>query len=117
MWVEAGPTSSASTSPSWARSGTQSQFYLFFTVFYMIFGTLSTMVLEVFEITALTFIFNAALLGGFVMAVYVPLTLFINLTMLPPSARPKWPNIIMMIIASMVYISFALYTLYDVFIA
>ncbi len=103
--------------PKLGKKWTQSQFYLFFTVFYMIFGTLSTMVLEVFEITALTFIFNAALLSGFVMAVYVPLTLFINLTALPPSARPKWPNIIMMIIASMVYISFALYTLYDVFIA
>ena len=69
-----------------------------------------------FEITALGFIFNAALLGGFSMAVYVPLTLYINLKHLPPSARPKALNILMMVVASSVYISFALYTLWDVFI-
>ena len=91
--------------------------YLFFTIVIITFGIGATMVLEAFNITALGFIFNAALLGGFSMAVYVPLTLYVNLKHLPPSARPKPLNIAMMSIASLVYISFALYTGWDVIIS
>ena len=100
----------------WGERFSQSRLYLVFAIVYMVFGVGATMVLEVFEITALGFIFNAALLGGFSMAVYVPLTLYINLKHLPPSARPKPLNIVMVSIASLVYISFALYTLWDVFL-
>jgi len=100
----------------WGQRFSQSRLYLFFVIVYIVFGIGATMVLEFFEITALGFIFNAALLGGFSMAVYVPLTLYINLKHLPPSARPKALNILMMVIASSVYISFALYTLWDVFL-
>ena len=100
----------------WGRRFTQSRLYLFFAIVIMAFGTGATMVLEVFEITALGFIFNAALLGGFSMAVYVPLTLYLNLTQLPRSARPKPLNVVMVSIGAFTYISFALYTLWDVFL-
>ncbi len=46
------------------------------------------------------------------MAIYVPLTLYVNLTKLPKSARPKALNIVMMLIASTVYVSFTLYTIW-----
>ena len=46
------------------------------------------------------------------MAVYVPLVLFINLRYLPASARPKSINIVMVSASALVYISFAVYTLW-----
>ena len=54
-----------------------------------------------------------ALMGGFSMAVYVPLLLYMNLTYLPKSARPGWINIFFMVLASAMYIAFALYTIYE----
>ncbi|MEE2776359.1 MAG: Nramp family divalent metal transporter [Acidobacteriota bacterium] len=96
---------------------TQSQLYLFFVIVIISFGIGATAFLELMNITALGFIFNAALLGGFSMAVYVPLTLYCNLKYLPVSARPKPLNIAMVAIGAATYISFALYTLYDVFLS
>lgn len=95
----------------------QSQLYLFFVLVIISFGIGATAFLELMNITALGFIFNAALLGGFSMAVYVPLTLYVNLKYLPPSARPKPLNIVMVSLAAITYISFALYTIWDVFLA
>ena len=46
------------------------------------------------------------------MAGYVPALLYMNMKYLPPSARPGPVNIIMMSLASLIYISFALYTLW-----
>ena len=91
---------------------TQSEWYLPFAILIMVTGIGSTFILEAFEITALGFIFNAALLGGFAMAVYVPLLLYLNLKFLPASAKPRLLNILMVSLASAVYISFALYTLW-----
>ena len=62
--------------------------------------------------TGLSSIFNAALLGGFSMAMYVPLMLYLNLRYLPVSARPGLVCIAMMLVASGVYGSFALYSLW-----
>ena len=90
------------------------QWYVIFAITIMSFGVGATYVLEALDITALGFIFNSALIGGFAMAVYVPLLLVINIKYLPKSARPKWINLIMMSIAASVYISFALYTLWGV---
>ena len=41
----------------------------------------------------LSLIFNAALVSGFAMAVYTPLTLYMNLRYLPPSAKPRGLNL------------------------
>ena len=49
-----------------------------------------------------------AYMGGFAMAVYVPLTLYMNYRFLPDFAKPKRISTIMMLIASCVYIGFAI---------
>jgi len=90
----------------------QGRFYLSIALIYMVVGTLSTWALDYFDVTDLGFLFNSALLGGFTMAIYVPLMLVINLKTLPRSARPGPVNIAMMIVASAVYGGFALYTLW-----
>lgn len=91
----------------------QGRFYLPIALFYMAVGTVSTWALDHFDVTALGFLFNAALLGGFTMAIYVPLMLVINLRVLPRSARPRPLNVVMTGIAAAVYVGFALYTLAD----
>ena len=59
-------------------------------------------------VTDLGFIFNAGYMAGFAMAVYVPLLLYMNHRFLPKSAKPGILCTIMMIIASIVYVGFAI---------
>ncbi len=54
-----------------------------------------------------------AMLGGFAMAGYVPMLLYMNLRYLPSSARPKPLNIIMVSLGGITYISFAVYTVWS----
>lgn len=61
----------------------------------------------------LGFLFNAAYMGGFAMAIYVPLTLYINLRYLPKSAKPGPVCVVMMIIVSCVYVGFAVACIVD----
>ena len=86
--------------------------YIPFAVLFMVAGTVSTWFFERFAVTGLGFLFNAALLSGLTMALYVPLMLYMNLRNLPPSARPGPVSIVMMLIASVVYGGFALYSLW-----
>ncbi|MCA9443806.1 MAG: hypothetical protein KC964_23610, partial [Candidatus Omnitrophica bacterium] len=79
---------------------------------WMVVGCLITYFMEKNGVTDLGFLFNAAYMGGFAMAVYVPLTLYINLKHLPPCARPGKVCIFMMTVASMVYVGFAAACLY-----
>ena len=90
----------------------QAKLYVPFAVLFMVAGTVSTWFFERFAVTGLGFLFNAALLSGLTMALYVPLMLYMNLRTLPPSARPGPVSIVMMLIASVVYGSFALYSLW-----
>jgi len=92
----------------------QSRLYAGFAIAYMALGTASTWFFEQFRVGALGFLFNAALLGGFAMAMYVPLILYLNLSVLPPSARPGPVSILMVSIAAAVYGSFALFSLWEV---
>ncbi len=89
------------------------QWYLILVSTTMIIGTFSVWFFERYDIAGLDFLFISALMGGFAMAVYVPLLLYMNLTHLPKSARPGWINIFFMVLASAMYIGFALYTIYD----
>ncbi len=73
-------------------------------------GVLATWFFETFEVTALDFFFISAMLGGFAMAAYVPMVLYINLRHLPEGARPGPVNIVMVSIGAATYISFAVYT-------
>ena len=71
-------------------------------------GCFITYVMELRGISELGFLFNAAYMGGFAMAIYVPLTLYINHRFLPRLARPGLLCTIMMVIASLVYVGFAI---------
>ena len=79
----------------------------------MIIGTASVWYFEKYGTSGLDFLFISALIGGFAMAVYVPLLLYMNLKYLPRSARPGVINICFMLIASAMYIGFAGYTIFD----
>jgi hypothetical protein len=80
--------------------------------FMMFFGVSITFILERYNVSDLGFLFNAAYMGGFAMAMYVPLTLYMNLTRLPRSARPHWINIVMVSIAAALYVGFAIYCIW-----
>ena len=68
---------------------------------------------EVFgEVGVLDFFFINAVLNGFAMAIWVPLVLYMNLPLLPTSARPRAINVVMVLLASLFYLSFALYTVW-----
>jgi hypothetical protein len=84
--------------------------YLLFAVGLGTLGVLATWFFETFNVTVLDFFFISAMLGGFAMAGYVPMLLYMNLKHLPESARPKAFNIVMMVVAAITYISFAVYT-------
>jgi hypothetical protein len=88
------------------------QWYFVLALSAILIGTASVFVFEKYDIAGLDFLFIAALMGGFVMAIYVPVLLYMNLTYLPKSARPGWVNIFFMVMASLMYISFSVYTIY-----
>ncbi|MCC7492674.1 MAG: Nramp family divalent metal transporter [Fimbriimonadaceae bacterium] len=76
---------------------------------WMVIGFWITVIMERRQVTDLGFLFNAGYMGGFAMAVYVPLQLYLNLRHLPAAARPKPLNIAMMAICVVVYCGFALF--------
>jgi hypothetical protein len=94
---------------AFGRRVSEAKWYAAWAWFMMLFGVAITFVLERMRVTDLGFIFNAAYVGGFAMAVYVPLQLFVNLRYLPKSARPGPLNIFMMVVATAVYSGFAIY--------
>ena len=88
------------------------QWYVVLVGTTMVIGVFSVWFFGRYDIAGLDFLFIAALMSGFVMAVYVPMILYMNLTKLPKSARPGWINIVFMVLASAMYIAFAGYTIY-----
>ena len=91
-----------------ARSRPVGWWYMIFCGGWMILGCLFTFIMERVGVSELGFIFNAAYLGGFAMAIYVPLLLYLNKRYLPKSVRPGISATTMMIIASLVYVGFAI---------
>ena len=89
------------------------QWYVVLVGTTMVIGVFSVWFFGKYDIAGLDFLFIAALMSGFVMAVYVPMILYLNLTRLPKSARPGWINILFMVLASAMYISFAGFTIYS----
>jgi hypothetical protein len=94
-----------------ARRIPLSKWYAGVAIFMIVFGVLITMILEQVGVSDLGFLFNAAYIGGFAMAVFTPLMLYINMRHLPKSARPRLLNIIMVSLASVIYISLAIVSL------
>ncbi len=81
--------------------------YLVMAGTWIVAGCLITYVMEKKGVSELGFLFNAAYMGGFAMAVYVPLTLYVNFRFLPRAARPGRWCAAMMLVASLVYVGFA----------
>lgn len=96
-----------STSFTAAKKRDTSWWYVLVASVWMVAGCAITYVMEARGVTELGFLFNAAYIGGFAMAVYVPLLLIINKKFLPASARPGIASTVAMVIGSVVYISFA----------
>ena len=92
-----------------ARKRELSWWYLLIAGLWIVVGCVITFVMERMGVSELGFLFNAAYMGGFAMAIYVPLTLFINHRYLPKFAKPGWLCTVMMGIASLVYVGFAVY--------
>lgn len=86
--------------------------YAFWAIFLMVAGVTLTWFMETSGVTEMGFLFNAGYIGGFAMAVYCPTLLFMNLRALPKSARPKPLNIVMMSVASLVYVGFAVFCIW-----
>ena len=66
------------------------------------------MVIAAAWITELGCFFSAAYIGGFAMAVYVPLLLYVNFKYLSKSARPGPVHTFFTVVASIVYVGFAI---------
>lgn len=91
-----------------AKKRPLSWWYLLIVGIWIVAGCVITFVMEQLKVSELGFLFNAAYMGGFAMALYVPLTLYMNRRFLPSFAKPKAISTIMMLIASAVYIGFAI---------
>ena len=96
-----------STNFSFAKSRNTNWWYVLIAALWMVAGCVITYVMEAQGVTELGFLFNAAYIGGFAMAIYVPLLLIGNRKFLPDSAKPGAWCTIMMTIASIVYVAFA----------
>lgn len=91
-----------------AKKRPLSWWYLLIVGIWIVAGCVITFVMEQLKVSELGFLFSAAYMGGFAMALYVPLTLYMNRRFLPSFAKPKAISTIMMLIASAVYIGFAI---------
>lgn len=85
-----------------------SWWYLLVASLWMVAGCVLTYFMEARGISELGFLFNAGYMGGFAMAVYVPLTLYINYRFLPRPARPGPVCTAAMAVAAAVYGGFAI---------
>ena len=93
------------------RNIPQSRLYVWFAVGGMLLGTVSTFFFEKL-LTGFDVILYNALINGVAMAVYVPITLYINFKYLPKSVRPGPLNVFFVSIAGAVYIAFTIYTVF-----
>jgi hypothetical protein len=102
------------TNFAWAQRRALSWWYMVIALTWMVVGCVLTYLMERFGFKdkELGVLLQAAYMGGFAMAVYVPLMLYINLRYLPAAARPRLASIVMMIVASIVYVGFALSSLF-----
>ncbi|HIE50487.1 MAG TPA: hypothetical protein EYP85_01900 [Armatimonadetes bacterium] len=88
-----------------------SWWYLLFAGVWIVAGCVITGVMERWGVSELGFLFNAAYMGGFAMAIYTPLTLYINYRYLPRCARPGPVHTFFMLLACALYLGFALASL------
>ncbi len=81
--------------------------YLLVALAWMVMGVGITFVMERYGVSELGFLFNAAYMGGFAMALYVPLTLYMNFKYLPKAVRPGKICTVMTGASALIYIAFS----------
>jgi len=96
-----------------AQRWSEATWYAAAAMFMIGFGVVITIVLEAMQVTSLGFLFNAAYVGGFAMAMYTPMLLYVNLRQLPQSARPGLTSAAALVVTSCVYIGFAIFCLFS----
>lgn len=94
------------TNFAWARRWTLSTLYARVAAAWIVAGIVLTYVYE--SLPAILFLMGAGFFGGIAMALYTPLTLYINLRHLPPTARPSQVRIAIMVLLSLFYGVFAI---------
>lgn len=82
--------------------------YVVIASVWIVAGCGITWIMEARGVGDLGFLFNAAYVGGFAMAVYAPLLLILNYRHLPKSARPGPVHTFMMLVCCAVYGGFAI---------
>ena len=91
---------------TWAADKTTSSLYATIAALWMIVGIALTYAYE--SIPPIAFLLSAGFFGGIAMAVYAPLTLWINLRFLPEPFRPGPLRIAILAAVSLLYIAFAI---------
>jgi hypothetical protein len=71
----------------------------------MVIGCVLTYLWE--HLPAFLFLLSAGFFGGIAMAIYVPLTLLVNLRLLPPAMRPGRARVVVMGAVAAFYGAFA----------
>lgn len=98
------------------RGVSQPKIYVAVAIASMVIGVFSVWVFES-GITSFNTILYNALINGFAMALYVPAMLYVNLRFLPKSARPHLVNIVFVGAAAAIYVGFAVFAIYTIFLA
>jgi hypothetical protein len=93
------------TNFAWARRWELSTWYARIAAGWIVAGIVLTYVYE--SLPAILFLMGAGFFGGIAMAIYTPLTLFINVRHLPPAMRPSRLRIAIMLVLSLFYGVFA----------
>jgi hypothetical protein len=79
---------------------------------WIVIGTALTYVYE--ALPPILFLLSAGFFGGIAMAIYCPLTLLVNLRLLPPAARPGPLRITILAGTSLFYAAFAVAAAWNV---
>jgi len=100
------------TSFPWARSRPVSWWYGVVAAAWIVIGIGLTYLYE--ALPPILFLLSAGFFGGIAMAIYCPLTLLVNLRLLPPAIRPGRLRVAVLAVISVFYAAFAAAAAYNV---
>lgn len=93
-------------STTWARRRATGELYGAIAAMWMVAGIALTYAYE--AIPPFMFLLSAGFFGGIAMAIYAPLTLWINLRLLPEPFRPSRVRVAILVVVSAMYVAFAI---------
>jgi hypothetical protein len=93
-----------------AQGKSLSYWYAVVAGFWIVAGCVLTYFFQ--NLKNITFLFNAGFMGGIAMAIYVPLTLYMNRKFLPRAAQPSWICTLLLAGAGALYVYFAVFSLW-----